>query len=169
MKFLKSTGLLVFLALPFDSMAIGTDANPGLVAALKLANTFLDWFGLLPDSSYWVYDHNTNPKFTFTPGGVSNGDVATFPAMLGRGLTMAFLNLGPCSMLPVHHHPRATNVVVAVSGNTTTYMIQENGAPVISTTLTPGMQTIFPQGSMHTMVNNGIQPPLPLPQSLNPH
>ena len=156
MKFPKSAGLLVFLALPFGSIAIDTDANPGLVAALKLANTMLDWFGLLPDSSYWVYDHNTNPKFTFTPGGVSNGDVATFPAMLGRGLTIAMLNLGPCSMLPVHHHPRANNVVVAVYGNTTTYMIQENGAPLISTTLTTGMQTIFPQGSMHTMVNNGM-------------
>lgn len=72
---------------------------------------------------------------------------------------VAMLNLGPCSMLPPHYHPRAANYVVAVQGNTTTYMFEENGARLVQETLTPGKATIFPQASMHMMVNNGMSSP----------
>lgn len=65
------------------------------------------------------------------------------------------VNLGPCAMLPPHYHPRAANWVVAVMGNTTTWMQEENGANTITTCLSPGMATIFPAGSMHMMANNG--------------
>ena len=71
------------------------------------------------------------------------------------------LNLGPCSMLPPHLHPRASNYVVAIHGNTTTYMFEENGARLVTETLTPGKATIFPQASMHMMVNNGTSMPNP--------
>lgn len=47
--------------------------------------------------------------------------------------------------------------MVAVSGTTRTYMINENGAPTIETTLTPGKMTIFPTGSVHTMMNIGCE------------
>lgn len=56
------------------------------------------------------------------------------------------LNLGPCSMLPPHYHPRASNYVVAVHGKTTTYMYEENGAELVTEELSPGQATIFPQG-----------------------
>lgn len=65
------------------------------------------------------------------------------------------LNLGGCSILPAHFHPRASNYVVSIEGNTTTYMYEENGAHTITAVLTKGKATIFPAGSMHTMVNNG--------------
>jgi hypothetical protein len=65
------------------------------------------------------------------------------------------LNLGPCSMLPPHLHARGTNYVVAVHGNTTTYMYEENGARLVTQVLTPGTATIFPQASMHMMMNTG--------------
>ena len=58
-------------------------------------------------------------------------------------------------MLPPHFHPRATNYVVAVHGNTTTYMYEENGARLVTQELTPGHGTVFPQGSMHMMMNTG--------------
>lgn len=67
------------------------------------------------------------------------------------------LNLGPCAMLPPHIHPRATNFVVAVSGTTRTYMIAENGARTVEETLSPGQMTIFPQASIHTMMNMGCE------------
>lgn len=67
------------------------------------------------------------------------------------------LNLGPCAMLPPHYHPRASNYVVAVSGNTTTYMFEENGARLVTAVLTPGKATIFPQASMLMMANNGCE------------
>jgi oxalate decarboxylase/phosphoglucose isomerase-like protein (cupin superfamily) len=60
-------------------------------------------------------------------------------------------------MLPPHIHPRATNFVVAVTGQTRTFMIAENGAPTIEETLNPGQMTIFPQGSVHTMMNVGCE------------
>lgn len=67
------------------------------------------------------------------------------------------LNLGPCSMLPPHIHPRATNFVVAIHGTTRTFMIAENGARTVQETLTPGQMTIFPQASVHTMMNVGCE------------
>jgi oxalate decarboxylase/phosphoglucose isomerase-like protein (cupin superfamily) len=67
------------------------------------------------------------------------------------------LNLGPCSMLPPHLHPRGANYVVAISGTTQTYMINENGARTVQTTLRSGQMTIFPTGSIHTMMNIGCE------------
>lgn len=46
-------------------------------------------------------------------------------------------------------------MVVAIHGNTTTYMYEENGARLVTQDLTPGQATIFPQGSMHMMMNTG--------------
>ena len=147
--------LATLLLLPICITAIDQDANPNLVAKIKTANTWLDVAALLPNDSYWFYDHTQNSKYSFEPGSVTNADCATFPALCGHDLTVALLNLGPCSMLPPHLHPRAANAVIAMSGSTTTYMIQENGARMVTETLTPGQMTIFPRGSMHTMVNNG--------------
>jgi len=58
-------------------------------------------------------------------------------------------------MLPPHYHPRAANYVVAVTGTTVTYFIEENGARIVTNTLTPWKMTIFPQASIHAMVNTG--------------
>lgn len=58
-------------------------------------------------------------------------------------------------MLPPHFHPRASNSVVAVKGNTTTYMYEENGARLVTEILTPGHATIFPHASLHMMMNTG--------------
>jgi hypothetical protein len=58
-------------------------------------------------------------------------------------------------MLPPHLHARGTNFVVAMHGNTTTYMYEENGARLVTQVLTPGQATVFPQASMHMMMNTG--------------
>lgn len=79
--------------------------NPQLVAQLKAAATNLDRLALLPNDSDWLFDFNAQEIFTFSPGSVVNANAATFPAVIGNGLTMALLNLGPCSMLPPHFHP----------------------------------------------------------------
>lgn len=68
---------------------------------------------------------------------------------------VAMLNLGPCSMLPPHYHPRAANYVVAIKGNTTTYMYEENGARLVTEQLLPMHATVFPQGALHMMMNTG--------------
>lgn len=136
--------------------AVDQVVNPTLDQNLRLAPTTISRYGVLGNSTgAWVYDFKTNPNYNYWPGGVSNANAATFPASSGYGMTMATLNLGPCSMLPPHYHPRATNFVVAINGSTTTYMLNENGAPIVKTVLTAGKMTIFPQASVHMMYNNG--------------
>ncbi|GAB7347631.1 hypothetical protein MBLNU459_g4501t1 [Dothideomycetes sp. NU459] len=136
-------------------VAVDKTRNPELVAQLKTAATQLDRDALLPDDSDWLFDFTAQEYYTFSPGGVINANAATFPAVVGNGMTMAMLNLGPCSMLPPHYHPRASNYVVAIEGTTNTFMITENGARVVRETLTPGKMTIFPQASLHAMYNTG--------------
>lgn len=129
--------------------------NPELVAKLRMAATNADRAALLPNNEDWIFDFTKQSHYTYSPGSVVNANVASFPATVGHGLTIAMLNLGPCAMLSPHLHPRASNHVVAVEGETKTWMIQENGVGPIETILTPGMMTIFPAGSLHTMQNLG--------------
>jgi len=151
--------------LPFllatSALAVDKPKDLDLNAKLKTSATELSKLDLIHDQL--VYDFNSHPYFTYSPGGVANANAATFPAATGHGLTVAWLALGPCAMLPPHLHPRATNFVVAVDGETQTWMVQENGAKVVTTTLTPGKMTIFPQGSVHSMQNTGMSDPTPFP------
>lgn len=138
-----------------QASAVDVTRNPTLDAELETAATQLDRLALLNTDAQWTYDFTAQSSYTFSPGSVVNANAATFPATVDNGLTLAMINLGPCSMLPPHYHPRGSNYVVAVAGNTTTYMIEENGARTVTAILTPGKMTIFPSGSIHTMVNTG--------------
>ncbi|KAF1356762.1 RmlC-like cupin domain-containing protein [Delphinella strobiligena] len=154
-KLLCAAFSIAILIWPCLVLGVDQTRDPGLVAKLKTAATANDKRTLLPNDSDWLYDFTKQDYYTFAPGGVINANAATFPATVGNGMTMALLNLGPCSMLPPHYHPRASNYVVAIHGTTATYMIPENGDGVVKQTLTPGKMTIFPQGSLHTMMNIG--------------
>lgn len=148
--------LIIFLPLLPITHAVDKTVNPGLNARLKTAATTLDKHAILDTNEAWTYDFNAaQPEDAFKPGSVKNANAATFPALTGIGMTLAQLNLGPCAMLPPHLHPRAANLVMAITGNTTTYMVNENGVRTVTTTLTPGVMTIFPKGSLHSMQNNG--------------
>lgn len=68
-------------------------------------------------------------------------------------LSVAIVNLGPCSELPPHFHPRASNYVVSILGKIVTWMYWENGANTITTTLNQFEATLFPRGSIHQMAN----------------
>lgn len=149
---------LALFALPSFVSAVDPTADPDLDAQLKLAATNVEKHRILQQKAgndSWIYDFTKHPYYTFSPGGVINANAATFPATVGTGMTVAVLNLGPCSMLPPHLHPRATNFVVAIHGKTQTFMYNENGVDPVITTLTPGKLTIFPAGSMHMMQNIG--------------
>lgn len=126
--------LQVFLA---STLAIDKTLNPDLSSRLKLSTTNLDRLSLLPKNSDWTFNFSDQEKYTFAPGSVVNANAATFPALTGLGMTIAMLNLGPCAMLPPHMHPRATNLVVGISGNTTSWMVNENGAGLVQVNLLP--------------------------------
>jgi hypothetical protein len=133
-----------------------------------MAATNFDRQALLPADTDWYYDFDSNPNYDSPNGAVINADAASFPALTGMGSSIALLKLAPCGMLPPHLHPRATNLVTAITGNTTSYMIGENGVKTRKVDLIPMRVTIFPQGSLHTMQNNGIFfPPLSLFSSLS--
>ncbi|KAF7190686.1 Spherulin-1B [Pseudocercospora fuligena] len=149
-------GIITVLAL-LSQHVVSTDntRNPQLIAKLTTAATQLDRLALLPSNEDWTFDFTAQrTTYNFKPGGVSNMNAATFPAAKFNGLTLAMVNLGPCGMLPPHFHPRAANWIVSVTGNTTTFMQEENGARTVKTFLTPGKATIFPAGSVHMMYNN---------------
>lgn len=129
--------------------------NPDLNARLKTVATNFDRLDILSEDSDWWYDFDLHPNYNSAVGAVITADAATFPALTGLGISIALLKLAPCGMLPPHLHPRATNLVTAITGNTTSWMIGENGVRTHRVDLTPMRMTIFPQGSLHVMQNNG--------------
>ncbi|KAF4301351.1 hypothetical protein GTA08_BOTSDO10702 [Botryosphaeria dothidea] len=137
--------------------AVDQVVNAQLLEETMIAPTRLDRLNLYPEDKDTVFDFYAQPGMTWEPGSVVNANRATFPYAAGNGMTMALLNLGPCSMLPPHYHPRATNYVVAINGSTDTYMIEENGARTVKVTLDAGKMTIFPAASIHTMENKGCE------------
>ncbi|KAF2173536.1 hypothetical protein M409DRAFT_15816 [Zasmidium cellare ATCC 36951] len=138
--------------------AIDVTKDPDLIAKLKSAASQLDRLQYISEDANWVFDYKEQGYFWNTrPGGVVNANVNTFPAAFGNEMTMAWINLGACAMLTPHFHARAVNWVTAVSGNTTTYMYEENGAHTIKTQLDFGKATVFPRGSVHYMVNQACE------------
>jgi mannose-6-phosphate isomerase-like protein (cupin superfamily) len=128
--------------------------DPQLSRNLEASLQWVDFWNQLSDSDF-LFDFSQVLLDPYKPGSVINANAVTWPLMIGSGMMVAQLNLGPCSMLAPHAHPRAHNVVVSVSGSTKTYMRAENGARDRVTHLTPGKATLFPSGSMHAMVNEG--------------
>ncbi|KAF2012322.1 RmlC-like cupin [Aaosphaeria arxii CBS 175.79] len=127
---------------------------PSLPTAL-LSLTF--YLTTLASPSPHTFHFPTSPNHTFTPGSVIPANAHTFPALLGTGMSTSLLNLGPCAMLPPHSHPRATNIVVAISGNTTSWTVVENGAGVREVALVPWTVAVFERGSLHGMINYGCE------------
>jgi hypothetical protein len=102
MYFQLLASFIVSLSVIGPAGAIDKTVNPTLDESLFIAPTNLDRMALLPSNDDWIYDFTEQPYYTFAPGGVINANAATFPATKGLGMTMAILNLGPCSMLPPH-------------------------------------------------------------------
>ncbi|KAI8939039.1 hypothetical protein NX059_004877 [Plenodomus lindquistii] len=153
---------LLVTALPIIHAAQGKSrtVDPDLNARLKTAATNFDRQALLTEDRSWWYDFDSHPNYNSVNGAVITADAATFPAVTGLGISIALLKLAPCGMLPPHLHPRATNLVTAITGNTTSWMIGENGVKTHKVDLTPMRMTIFPQGSLHVMQNNDCEPAL---------
>jgi hypothetical protein len=96
--------------------------NEQLEIALKIAVVNMDKFQLLKDAGeQWAFDFTTIDNYTFSPGSVNKADAYTAPLMIGTGMTMQLISLGPCSILPPHEHPRADNVAIATHGTTQTW------------------------------------------------
>jgi oxalate decarboxylase/phosphoglucose isomerase-like protein (cupin superfamily) len=133
-------------------------SNSSMNAALKLAATNFDRHVVLSNDSDWHYDVFKHKDFNSIVGAVMNADAASFPALTGLGISIAVLKIGPCGMLQPHEHPRASNVVIGITGNITSYMIGENHVRTVTINIIPFRVTVFPIGSVHVMQNNGMSP-----------
>jgi oxalate decarboxylase/phosphoglucose isomerase-like protein (cupin superfamily) len=153
--FYPSLVFIIFLSSLVTAEMKSRTVDPSLNANLKTAATNFDRQALIKENSNWLYDFSTHPNYNSPTGAVITADAATLPALTGLGISISLLRLAGCGMLPPHLHPRATNLVTAITGNTTTWMIGENGVKTMSVNLTPMKMTIFPQGSLHVMQNNG--------------
>jgi oxalate decarboxylase/phosphoglucose isomerase-like protein (cupin superfamily) len=147
--------IATFLPLLATADSKSRTINPSLNEKLKAQASNFDRQALLKENSDWVYDFSLHPNYNSQTGAVIVADAASFPALTTQGMTISLLKLAGCGMLPPHLHPRAANLVTAITGNTTTWMIGENGVKTVVTELTPMKMTIFPKGSLHVMQNNG--------------
>ena len=155
---MKSSIMFLATVLPIiDAVAPKSKTvDPDLNARLKAVASNFDRQAILTEDSDWWYDFDLHPNYNSAIGAVITADAATFPAVTGLGISIALLKLAPCGMLPPHLHPRATNLVTAITGNTTSWMIGENGVRTHKVDLTPMRMTVFPQGSLHVMQNNSM-------------
>ncbi|KAJ5094469.1 hypothetical protein N7456_010330 [Penicillium angulare] len=128
-----------------------------LPAQLRLADTAVDRYQLLPKDEDFIFD--------FNKAEIPFANRKTFPALTGYGTSMSVSALPACSMSFLHLHPRATELFALTSGHVVTDMVPEgnvtdsNGKQrVITTELYAGMMTLFPAGSFHTQVNPDCVP-----------
>ncbi|KAK4225060.1 putative spherulin [Podospora fimiseda] len=124
--------------------------NLGLTAQLTLADTTIDRYALLKDQDF-IFDFSA-------PNAPPIADRKSFPALVGTNVAVAVAEVPPCSMAPIHLHPRATEILTVTSGRLMTEMVTEaidaNGNPrLVRTELKKGQVTVFPMGSFHTQLN----------------
>ena len=118
-----------------------------------------------PADTWFKYDFN--PAANSNPGGGKGlggqGDLAnraTFPALINLGVAMSAGFMNPCGMNKPHVHPRASEYLTLVKGDSVrTGFVLENGLTTqFSTTLSLYQGAIFLQGSIHYESNDNCEP-----------
>jgi len=144
----RFTGLLITLLLSLPIAAPNKDVNLQLVASINLATPTITAVGGLGQRLYLQL--MDDPLYTCIPDSICNADIAESEwQSLGSTSGLA------ASFPPYRHH--ATNLVVAVSGTTHTYMFPEDGSRLVQIMLSLGMMTAFPNASLHTMASGSLK------------
>ncbi|KAF5025418.1 hypothetical protein F66182_2520 [Fusarium sp. NRRL 66182] len=135
----------------------GSMPEDSLTTRLRLADSVVDRYGLLPEDKDFVYDFNSSET--------GFADSKSFPALVGTGLSFASAPLPGCHMVMVHLHPRSAELFAVVSGRIYTEgtaeagVVDSQGKPrVIKTELSAGQATVFYQGTMHYQINPDCEP-----------
>nr|RBQ99741.1 hypothetical protein FVER53263_09010 [Fusarium verticillioides] len=130
----------------------GKTSEVSLTTKLRLADTFIDRYTLLPEDKDFLFNFNS------TPSAMANSQ--TFPALTGSGLSLASAQIPGCSMIMLHTHPRASELFAVMSGRVYTEAVPEAGVldaegkpRVIRNEISAGQATIFYQGTKHYQVN----------------
>lgn len=134
-------------------------ANQDLAVKLLTSATQVQRIADIPNDSAFVFNFLNATKAIGDDGFLIAANDADFPALLTGNGGMALGFLGPCGMNSPHTHPRATEIQLNIGGgDIQTAFIQENGARVVQNTVSPGMATIFPKGSMHFQQSLSCEP-----------
>jgi len=138
----------------------GTKEYHDFISQLKQADTAIDRNNLLgPAGLAFSFLESASFGGGGKDGGVVLADNTQYPATVGNGLAMLAGFLGPCGMVAPHTHPRATEVLVLISGPPLTFgMIPEGGTFSFSGVQLPGTVALLPQGSYHFVQNSGCTP-----------
>ncbi|KAH8657743.1 RmlC-like cupin domain-containing protein [Xylariales sp. PMI_506] len=144
-----------------DSLPAVVPANPrhddeALIEALELAPTTQKRINLLNQPGDFIFDFNNPPNTSITQGlggHTVKADAATFPAVIGNGVSMTLGFLKGCGLNTPHVHNRATEFNIVVEGRLVTNFQVENGVEPWSGLLSQFQATVFPQGAIHTEFN----------------
>ncbi|XP_057948529.1 germin-like protein subfamily 1 member 1 [Malania oleifera] len=81
-------------------------------------------------------------------------NIRHMPGLNTMGLTMARLDIAPGGSVPLHWHPRASEVVILLSGYLLVGFVDTSNV-MFSQRLRPGDAFVFPKGLVHFMFNVG--------------
>lgn len=71
--------------------------NRDLITDIKNAPVNLDKLCLLREANKtWTYDFTQDENYTFKPGSVNAASIWTSSMMVGTGMTVQMISLGPC-------------------------------------------------------------------------
>jgi len=130
-----------------------------IIAQMEDLPTSAARFNLLNGRDF-VFDFNAGVGVNGGAGGnITIANVADFPYLIGKGLSLTVGRMAPCGLASPHYHPRATEFLYMLTGsNLRVGFLQENGARLVINTLNPGQAAIFPKGSFHYQANTECEP-----------
>lgn len=77
----------------------------------------------------------------------------TFPGVNGLGLALARADLAPGGSIPIHTHPRGSEILIMIEGTVTSGLItSDNKVHIV--TLKKGDVMVYPHGLLHFQVNS---------------
>jgi quercetin dioxygenase-like cupin family protein len=104
----------------------------------------------------FVY-HSLNTSGNITNifnAGVTAASDSTFPGLNGLGITIGRLDFGVGGVVPLHTHPRASELIVVIEGTLLAGFVSNNNVAYIKK-LYKGDVMVFPQGLLHFQINVG--------------
>lgn len=111
--------------------------NPQLAMASHFATSALSKAG------------NTGNQFGFN---VSHTNITNLPGLNTLGLAMARLDIAPDTLVPLHYHPRASEVTILLKGSLYVGFVDASNH-LFTKQLRPGDCFVFPKGLIHYLYN----------------
>ncbi|PNX70373.1 auxin-binding protein abp19a-like, partial [Trifolium pratense] len=97
---------------------------------------------------------NTSGKTNIFNTSVAFGFDTQFPGLNGLGITIGRLDFGVGGVIPLHTHPRASQLIVVIEGTILAGFVSTDNVAYIKTLHKYDLM-VFPQGLLHFQINVG--------------